>query len=571
MLIVFMKKFEEVNEFKERLLYSPLSEGKNLIELSSYQDITLWWFEDFTFHFFLMDNLMSHDKLKHSKFHEKIISRIIFLFRKNFDFIFKYLLKILTLFIIKLYGQPILDKKKKGQKEIILLTGQDMEWRPIFNVFSGKTKKDDQFFSSLINLIEKKYKTNYYLMSTYNFAFPFYKSVSILIDKRKNWIVPYIPSEVYYNSNSFREKWKAHKNFQEIWVKIENDKIFKSIFDNVETQTAERIRDKLKYYYTSIFPKYIGILNTADTLIENISPSIILFECEYCGFQRALLIAAHKKKIPTLAIQHGNMGKFNPAQNHSEREIAKDGNINSPYYQIPDVTAVYGEYFKNILIRDGNYPNKSVVVTGQPRYDILFEFQKIYTRKQFCIEHSLDPDKPIILIMTENLPIFSENLSYLKAILLSVKDIPNIQIVIKPHPGERSNWYEKITKKIGLKTTILPKSYFSWCAMVACDVMVAYYSTTITEAIILNKPIICVNVTGKPNPIPYHDTGCVLEVVRQHEISLAIEKVLYEEDTRKMLENNREKFITDFCYNYDGKSSDRVIELIHSMVKRRVK
>ena len=182
--------FEELMVYEKKLLYTPLSCGKHLLELSTYQDIALWWFVDWSFHYSLM-----RIKKEESQEITSVVGKVIpinvtrFFYRfvvDRIDFVIKY-----TSFLLYiLFRKSLPNRKISDKKKVILFTGEDIEWRPVLDISSGKQKKQDQFFSSLISTLQKK---NYVLISTYDVRFPFYKSFSTVVDKLQHWDVLHVP------------------------------------------------------------------------------------------------------------------------------------------------------------------------------------------------------------------------------------------------------------------------------------------------------------------------------------------------------------------------------------------
>lgn len=66
--------------------------------------------------------------------------------------------------------------------------------------------------------------------------------------------------------------------------------------------------------------------------------------------------------------------------------------------------------------------------------------------------------------------------------------------MIKPHPREKEDFYENVVKK-NIRVTILPSISDTFEALYACDLLVAACSTVITEALVLGKPAVTVNLT----------------------------------------------------------------------------
>ncbi len=182
----------------------------------------------------------------------------------------------------------------------------------------------------------------------------------------------------------------------------------------------------------------------------------------------------------------------------------------------------------------------------------------------------MDSEKKMILIVTENLPTLKDNVIFLQNVLRETKKILDVQIVVKPHPSESNKWYEKTVGKENIKTLVLSRDSDVYEAIYACDLMIAFYSTTVIEAAILGKPVITVNLTDRPDPMPYVERGIAIGVYEVADLMQAIKDALYNEEASKRLAEARKKFVYEHAYLQDGRASERVVNLITQMIEARV-
>ena len=94
--------------------------------------------------------------------------------------------------------------------------------------------------------------------------------------------------------------------------------------------------------------------------------------------------------------------------------------------------------------------------------------------------------------------------------------------------------------------------------------MITTFSTSGLEAVVLNKPVITINLTGRPDPVDYAEKGVAIGVYKGKNLYYAINNALYNEDVRKSLLRERKKYKRD--YFLDGKASERISNVIESMV-----
>lgn len=288
---------------------------------------------------------------------------------------------------------------------------------------------------------------------------------------------------------------------------------------------------------------------------------------EYGIFELSLIVAGKKQNIPVLAVQHGIITPSHDGYMHSKDELSTNGSIKSPYYPIPDITAVFGPYYNDILTNLSTYPENSVVVTGQPRYDILYHAHEMYNKEQFLERYNIPKNHKIVLWTTQ-CHAFSdeENNANSRAIFGALENLADVTLILKQHPGEGEKYTDMIMdalKDYHINVIILPRDSDTYEQLTVCDLLIVKKSTTAMEAVALNKPVIVLNLSGKPDVIDYVEEGVALGVYKENDLSIAIEKLLKDDSE---LADNRESYVGKYLYKIDGKSTERVVQLIKKMV-----
>jgi CDP-glycerol glycerophosphotransferase (TagB/SpsB family) len=144
----------------------------------------------------------------------------------------------------------------------------------------------------------------------------------------------------------------------------------------------------------------------------------------------------------------------------------------------------------------------------------------------------------------------------------ALRELPNIQIVIKPHPNESSSWHKKHLKEWEVSAVILPPKSETNAAIHACDLFIAVHSTTIIEALLLGKLVIVVNLWKQPDILPWVKEGAVLGVYDPQELAPVIKKALLNKEAIHRELANQSKFVYNHTYKNDGKATERVIAVI---------
>lgn len=514
---------------------------KSLLELTTYRGIALWCFI----------RLRLYYSAKSSRLTKSLIKNIYFV--SLADFLYNLFTSILCRVLSRF------SKEKRGGKRRlkVLITAQNRQWGNVRNL-TGRLRKSDAFFYSVITELKKQ---DYDIVTVYPLGYSI-SGLKILIDKlkRQKGII-HKAFNIYWSIKIWKKTYDARKYFGNIWKNIlENDEKF---IDLLETYG---LRTELSYCFNSVFERVVKNIEMAKELVEREEPDLILLINEYGIFERALVVAGKLKGIPTLAIQHGHIGPLHMGYMYSKDSISESGSVEVPYYPIPDKTAVYGQYYYDLLTKMSAYPRSSVVITGQPRYDKLAVANRVFSRERFCDKLGLDPKRKIVLVATQPLSWHMRE-AFIRSILTALKHFPEVQIIIKPHPNEKEDFYEKMVEKENIKVTILPSKSDTFEALYTCDLLVAAFSTVITEALVLGKLAVTVNLTAE-DPAPYYKE-VTLRVNKKEDLFPAIAKALHDQNTRERLRKAGENFAFNHTYKQDGKATERVVNLIEQMIRKK--
>lgn len=235
-----------------------------------------------------------------------------------------------------------------------------------------------------------------------------------------------------------------------------------------------------------------------------------------------------KNKIKNYVLQHGA-----PVLDYGYLPVYTDKMFN------------WGKLSFDWFLEKGTDINK-LQITGTPKMDSIALEKK-------SLENSLE-SLSVLLIMN---PIGEELCEkFLQIIYDAIKDM-DVNLKIKLHPS--SEHYDHLPKLIfndysyevyRLENThdLIRKS----------DVVISTTSTVGTETIALYKPLIQIKLEEINTKLAYEDYDCCITVTNYTELldTLKTEKQLYSKFS------NYDKFISDFFYVLDGKSSERMKKAI---------
>lgn len=228
-----------------------------------------------------------------------------------------------------------------------------------------------------------------------------------------------------------------------------------------------------------------------------------------------------------------------------------------------DRIAVMGERIRDIYLQSGLEPER-VVTTGVAHFDRLFS--RDAAEDELTLRGcNIDPDKPFILFTTDGI-IFSETEQMLEGVINAVLKTKDFQLVVKVHPREGIERYHALAEKRGNARIVVVKDVDVYALIRGCKLLATKYSTTALEAMIVGKPVITINLSGHPVPVPYAEEGAALGVYNYADIEPAIQKVLYNEEIGARLKAGRDRFVRAWAGEPDGKASLRIVRLMRKMI-----
>ncbi|HJH27245.1 MAG TPA: hypothetical protein C5S37_10895, partial [Methanophagales archaeon] len=428
------KQPKDIFQYSYIISETKIKNGKSLIELTTYDGIAMWRFVEGDFDKFVryihsteVPIYMKMPLIDHLK-------KSSFLY-----FMYEFFASFLCRLNVKLYRSKTSHKKNR-----ILVTTPNLTWRIIPDSYTKKSKKGDAFFDSLISMLRKNDENE--IITTYPLGYSI-SDLEVIIDKRrKQKDIVHKPFDIYWSFNVWRKARIANKYFSDLWIDLKNDESFKKLLE-YQNINFDLVEDRFSHYFTVVFGVMGGYIEMAKRMIEEEKPDLILLMNENGRFERALIIAGKLKGIPTLAIQHGVINPFQKLYMYTQEEISPEGSVKSPYCPIPDKTAVYGNHHKDLLTKVSAYPEDSVVVTGQPRYDILYYASEIYDKEKFFRKYIINLEHKIVLWTTQCHGLSNEeNIKNFKAVFETMQNIKDATLVIKQHPGEGREYTKTIEK-----------------------------------------------------------------------------------------------------------------------------
>jgi len=283
----------------------------------------------------------------------------------------------------------------------------------------------------------------------------------------------------------------------------------------------------------------------------------VVLTCEYCDTQKKIILLLKRNSIPTIALQHGIISPSHPAYIYTDPRDME---------YLPDITCLYGEVDRDYILNHSNYITGQLIVTGSPRSDLIYYADAIYSRDRFCLINKIPHNHRILLWTTQSHGMTNEeNIKLLDLVLGTCDRIPNCTLLIKQHPGERRSHNRLINsycKQYSCNSKILLKDSDIFEAIHVSDLVITYSSTTGREAVAFRKPLIVLDPLDRAG---YCKEGVGIFVSTIEEAVEVINQLLSDD---KKLAIIQEKFIKRYFYAIDGKSTERVIQVIENTIRK---
>ena len=136
-------------------------------------------------------------------------------------------------------------------------------------------------------------------------------------------------------------------------------------------------------------------------------------------------------------------------------------------------------------------------------------------------------------------------------------------MILKLHPGDyHGDIPLKMSESLGVKNISITNDYDIVDLLVACDCLITGYSTTILEAMLLEKPIIIISFRESMEIMPIKEYNIVSHVSNYKDLFDVMKEII--KKPVPLIEYR--KFLKDSLYKLDGLSTKRILDIINTFV-----
>lgn len=370
----------------------------------------------------------------------------------------------------------------------------------------------------------------------------------------------HIPLETAWSWEVHSGQEKARAHFNAVWDKIEKDCATSWVFSPAGDKNAIAIQKAVRHAFKRHFYTIVKNIEMSIALIEREKPSIIVVLNNGGWYWKSIIIAAKMAGVQVLSIQHAMILEDTLTYFYVHPDGLSAG-------QMPDKTAVYGRWTKDLLMKRWKYPQHCVVVTGPNKYDFLPAKMKSFDRALFCAKHGINAEKKLVFFAAQ--VSVEPFIGFELPILESLKEIKGVEVVIKPHPRGSSKRYSEIAKGIGLEAVVLSEGAPTIESILASDLVVSTASTVINEAIMADKPVAFIEMPQDYSRLPWPESGVAITISGKGGATKKIASALFDEKVKSKLAMARTGFIAEHLYRMDGGASRRIVGLMEKMIREK--
>lgn len=352
---------------------------------------------------------------------------------------------------------------------------------------------------------------------------------------------PY-PKLIYNEFILFRglfslQVWKELKQFKKYQDDIRQLKEWTKVDLVLRTLVEKTAQSNLYFFY-----KYLSYKQFFSKMeLQSISSTD-----ENTAGIKAILDAAKLYGVKTIGIQHGTIHKHNMNYSFSKEDHG--------FSVVPDYTLVWGKYWKEFLLKESAYEEKSVIISGQLRTDVIktLEIAEDKSRKELVVMYATQPFSDLSLRYQNS-----------RDIIEAAKDIQDLTLLIRMHPRENEvGFYANIIEEVGALNCIISEQEELYISLSKIDALITAYSTVGTEVIYFNKPLITIDYTGIDLQ-GYAAQGVAFQCKSIDQIK----KCFHELKEGKLVldAESREHFIDNYAYKIDGKVKERILDFIKAL------
>ena len=363
------------------------------------------------------------------------------------------------------------------------------------------------------------------------------------------------------NLNDFEKYGRDKVKIETIDLTEKLNKMFElsDVFESIFSFDSYPLWNSIKNTFTktciSRFTESLRRMILLEYMFEKFDVSVILEWAETGQEEKEIINISKKKGIPSILLQHG-MYPNSLTWNKFARFLAY---FSHPF--ISDKQAIWGEITKNFAL-EHDHNEKDLVITGSPRHDEFFNFNKKIKNKGVILFATTGASGIFTEGSTTDVHIKFEN--FVREVCRVAKKLDK-QLIIKPHPQPDSiNNILELIKEIDDKIPIILETDLKELIS-SCELLITFNNSTIAlESIILNKPTISLQIEKWAEESQIAKMNAVLSITKEQDIEDGITKMINDVELKNQINLNSKKFLELYLSN-QGHASQTLAKILDAL------
>lgn len=352
-----------------------------------------------------------------------------------------------------------------------------------------------------------------------------------------------------------RETWRATRRVRAAWRTLRDAPALRESLSHSGVSFADLAAPDVAATLLLQLPWAVRSYEETVEMLRAVRPDVLCLYAESSGWGRAALAACRAEGVRTVAIQHGILYPTYFSYLHE----ADEGDCPRP-----ERTAVFGEAARSFLVTRGRYAPDALVVTGSPKFDDLLKAAATWDRTALRARLGVAEDEKLVVLASRFRPIRSTHQavgSAFPGLVAAVEQLERVRCVVKPHPAERAEPYEAVLRAAGAtRVRVVPPSSDLMELLFAADVLVTVESLSAVEALVLDRPVLVLNMPTNLRELV--EAGVGYGVPEGVDPKPALWALLFDEPTRERLAQARADYRPVLAAGQDGRATARIVDLL---------
>ena len=402
----------------------------------------------------------------------------------------------------------ILDLGKESgdrpQGPTLLALSSMLYWREAIDEHGNMAYADTVANSSLVELKRRGYHV---VGVDVELNTPSWKRLSGLFQKRNDPTVRWTAMEGLTARIPAATSRQIKSRLHSIYTKWENAGLFDGNMQYGSYDLAPLLRGRTEFLFQNYFSQAISYIEALDVSLKRWNPKLMLIVYEEGPHGRAACLVGQQRGIPTIALQHGTLtGPYVPAYFFKTVRYS-DSLADRLACPIPTKTGVYGQHTKEMLINVSAYPKYAVEIVGMPSQD--HAIKTLRSQRLDGVYHVTKVNRAdsIILVISQPFLTVEDKKYYISVILEAAEQLPSCNWVVKLHPSESGQEWKRVLAKSGRNGNVSITKGNTQAWLLVSSLVVAWFSTTMLEAVQFGKPVLAIRIPGCANADDYIRDG----------------------------------------------------------------